>query len=194
MKVSIVGASGYTGGELLRLLLQHPEVEIFQVTSESNVGKFVHHVHPNLRGQRLIKFCSISQLKPCDLLFLAMPHGKASEKIDDFTKIAPKIIDLSADFRIKDNKLYRKFYGKEHPNPEALKEFVYGLPELHREEIKKANFVSGVGCNATAVILALYPLFKSNAVESVVAEVKAGSSEPGTHRAWAAIILSGAMQ
>ena len=179
IKASIVGASGYAGGELLRLLMQHPEVELEQATSESNAGKYIHHVHPNLRGRRLMQFSSINELKACDVLFLALPHGKASVMIDRFMGLAPKIIDLSADFRLRDGELYRKHYGHEHPRKDMLERFVYGLPELHREEIRKADFVSGVGCNATSMILPLYPLFKKGIAGKVVAEVKAGSSEAG---------------
>jgi LysW-gamma-L-alpha-aminoadipyl-6-phosphate/LysW-L-glutamyl-5-phosphate reductase len=177
--VSIVGASGYGGGELLRLLLQHPEVEIKQATSESQKGKFIHQVHPNLRGQKLLKFSSVNDLEPCDILFLAMPHGKAQEKIGHFKTLAKKIIDLSADFRLNDAKAYEQFYNEPHLHPELLKSFIYGLPELHRKELKKASYVSGVGCNATATILPLYPLFKKKLVDKVVVEVKVGSSEGG---------------
>ncbi len=179
IKASIVGASGYAGGELLRLLLSHPEVELSQATSESNTGKYVHQVHPNLRGRGLVQFSSLSELKGCDVLFLALPHGKAAGMMDRFTGLAPKIIDLSADFRLKDPEVYKKYYGREHPRPDLLNKFVYGLPELHRDEIRKADFVSGVGCNATSVILPLYPLFKKGIAGRVVAEAKAGSSEAG---------------
>ena len=179
MKVSVVGASGYGGGELLRLLLSHGNVEVNQVTSESNTGKFVFRIHPNLRGQTMLKFCSVNDLEPCDLLFLAMPHGKAQENISRFREIAPKIIDLSADFRLNDSSLYKEWYGEEHGCAEMLSEFVYGLPELHREDIRNANYISGVGCNATSVNLPLYPLFKAGVVDKVVVEVKVGSSEAG---------------
>lgn len=179
IKASIVGASGYAGGELLRLLLSHPQVELLQATSESNNGKYIHHVHPNLRGRKLMKFSGVNDLEKCDVLFLALPHGKAMGMIDHFMKLAPKIVDLSADFRLRDGELYKKYYGHEHPRKDLLGKFVYGLPEIHREEIKKANLVSGVGCNATSMILPLYPLFKKDVVEKVVGEVKAGSSEAG---------------
>ena len=179
MKVSIVGASGYGGGELLRILLGHNQIEVAQVTSESNTGKFVFRIHPNLRGQTMLKFCSVNDLESCDLLFLAMPHGKAQENISRFREIAPKIIDLSADFRLNDGELYKEWYNEEHRCGEMLSEFVYGLPELHREEIRNANYISGVGCNATSVNLPLYPLFKAGVVDKVVVEVKVGSSEAG---------------
>ncbi len=181
VKVSIVGASGYTGGELLRLLLFHPNVEVKQVTSESYTGKFVHKIHPNLRKSTMMKFVSASELETCDLLFLSLPHNNSQNQIDEYKKLAPKIIDLSADFRLKNAHEYEKWYGHKHARPELLNEFVYGIPELHREEMKKANYISSAGCNATASILGLYPLFKNNLVEEdrTVIEVKVGSSEGG---------------
>lgn len=181
IRASIVGASGYAGGELLRLLLFHPQVEVKQVTSERYFGKFVQKVHPNLRGQTTLKFCSMEDLEPCDVLFLCLPHGEAQKRIDQFLSLAEHIIDLSADFRLQDAETYRQWYGHEHLKPELLKEFVYGIPELHREEMKNARFISSAGCNATATILALFPLFKEGLAEKdrTVVEVKVGSSEAG---------------
>lgn len=178
-RVSIVGASGYTGGELLRLLLCHPEVEIGQVTSQRFSGKYVHGVHPNLRGATTLKFSSIEQLEACDILFLAMPHGSAANQIAQYSDLAGSVIDLSADFRLRSPEAYEKWYGHEHPNPAWLDKFVYGLPELHREELSSASYVSGVGCNATAVNLALYPLASRKLIKRAVIEVKVGSSEGG---------------
>ena len=181
INVSIVGASGYAGGELLRLLLFHPEVEIKQVTSESYTGKFVHKIHPNLRKSTTMKFVSVNELEPADLLFLCLPHNSSQNKIDNFKSLAPKIIDLSADFRLKDTGEYERWYGHNHARPELLNEFIYGIPELHREEMKNANYISSAGCNATASILGMYPLYKNGLVEidRTVIEVKAGSSEGG---------------
>lgn len=181
VNVSIVGASGYTGGELLRLLLFHPNVEVKQVTSESYTGKFVHKIHPNLRKSTSLKFVSANELEACDLLFLCLPHNSSQNKIDEYKKLAPKIIDLSADFRLKDINEYEKWYGHKHARPELLNEFVYGIPELHREEMRKASYISSAGCNATASILGLYPLYKNGLVEEdrTVIEVKVGSSEGG---------------
>ncbi|MEJ2053678.1 MAG: N-acetyl-gamma-glutamyl-phosphate reductase [Calditrichaceae bacterium] len=181
ISVSIVGASGYTGGELLRLLLFHPEVNIKQVTSERFFGKPIHKVHPNLRKLSALKFSSISDLEPCDLLFLCLPHGESMRKIDQYKKLSKKIIDLSADFRLQSAALYEKWYKKPHENAALLNEFVYGIPELHREEMQKADFISSAGCNATATILGLYPLFKNNLadINRTVVEVKVGSSEGG---------------
>lgn len=181
ISTSIVGASGYTGGELLRLLLFHPEMEIKQATSERFFGKPIHKVHPNLRKLSNLKFSSISDLESCDLVFLCLPHGKSIQKIEEYRKLARKVIDLSADFRLHSPELYEKWYKKPHENQAMLKDFVYGIPELHREEMKNTNFISSAGCNATAAILGLYPLFKNNLVEpdKTVIEVKVGSSEGG---------------
>ncbi len=176
---SIVGGSGYGGGELLRLLLGHPQVEVAQVTSQQHAGKFVHGVHPNLRGVTRLKFCAIDELAACDILFLALPHGEAAGQIEHFTGLAERIVDLSADFRLSNPEDYREWYGHDHPNPDWLKRFVYGLPELHRAELQGACYASGVGCNATAVNLALWPLAKRGLVEQAVIEVKVGSSEGG---------------
>ena len=182
MKVSIIGGSGYAGGELLRLLLGHPHVEIAQVTSESYTGRYVHTRHPNLRKRTTLKYSSLSTLGSCDLLFVALPHGETMGRIEQLARLAPRIIDLSADFRLRDPDVYAKWYGHEHVAPEWLPRFVYGLPETNREAIARANYVSGVGCNATATNLALWPLFASDLVDrerGVIVEVKAGSSESG---------------
>ena len=176
---SIVGASGYSGGELLRLLLRHPRFEVAQATSERQAGRFVHGVHPNLRGVTRLKFSALSELAPCDVLFLCLPHGQTAERIDEFRRLAPRIIDLSADFRLRDPSDYDTWYGRSHPRPELLPEFVYGIPELHRERLREAHLAACAGCNATASILALAPLYARGGVSSVVIEVKAGSSEGG---------------
>lgn len=177
--VSIVGGSGYTGGELLRLLLFHPHCTVRQVTSERFAGKFVQNAHPNLRKATRLKFCTISEVEPCDVLFLCLPHGETTGRIDAFRALAPKIVDLSADFRLKDSELYEQYYGRTHERTDLLDAFAYGLPERHRDAIKAADLVACPGCNATATILALSPLHRRDLVESVVVEVKAGSSEGG---------------
>ncbi|MEM7113754.1 MAG: N-acetyl-gamma-glutamyl-phosphate reductase [Chloroflexota bacterium] len=179
IKASIVGGSGYAGGELLRLLLGHPQVEVAQVTSQRFAGKFVFGTHPNLRGATRLKFCGVDDLEPCDLLFLALPHGRAAERIEHFAGLAERIVDLSADFRLRDPNLYENWYGKPHGNPKWLDKFVYGLPELRRTKLAGATYVSGVGCNATATNLALWPLAKAGLIERAVVEVKVGSSEGG---------------
>ncbi len=180
--VSIIGGSGYGGGELLRLLLGHPNVEIKQVTSRSHLGEYVYQVHPNLRKQTQLKFSDPAALEPVELLFLAQPHGQAQHNIEQYAKLAPKIIDLAADFRLRDAAFYEEWYGETHAAPEWLSKFVYGLPELHRAEMAAANYISGVGCNATAGNLALLPLVKADLIDlsaSVIIEIKVGSSEGG---------------
>ena len=180
--VSIIGGSGYGGGELLRLLLGHPQVEVKQVTSRSHLGEYVYQVHPNLRKRTQLKFSDPAALEPVDVLFLAQPHGQAQHNIEQYATLATKIIDLSADFRLSDATVYEKWYGGKHAAPAWLGRFVYGLPELHRTEMASANYVSGVGCNATAGNLALLPLVKAGLIDltsSVIIEIKVGSSESG---------------
>ncbi len=182
IRAAVVGASGYVGGELLRLLLAHPRVELAQATSERHAGRFVYQVHPNLRGHTRLKFTSVRDLAPVDVLFLALPHGEAQKGIEHFAKVGERIVDLSADFRLRDPSLYEQWYGHPHQAPHWLERFVYGLPEINREAIRGARYVSGVGCNATATILALWPLFRADVVDrtrDVIVEVKVGSSEGG---------------
>jgi N-acetyl-gamma-glutamyl-phosphate/LysW-gamma-L-alpha-aminoadipyl-6-phosphate reductase len=182
MRVSIAGASGYGGGELLRLLLQHPHVEVHQCTSETHAGKPVTRLHPNLRKQTKKSFSKIAELEEVDCIFVALPHTEAMKRMGQFSAKADRIVDLSADFRLKDPKTYKRCYGSDHLLPEKLPEFVYGNVELHREEMKTAKCISGAGCNATATILGLWPLFKTGLVDPacpIVAEAKCGSSEGG---------------
>ncbi len=182
IRASIVGGSGYAGGELLRLLTIHPEVEVVQVTSRSHLGEYVYQVHPNLRKRSSLKFSDPELLEPVDVLFLALPHGQAQHRIDKIAGIAPTIIDLAADFRLHDPKIYEQWYGSAHASPAWLDKFVYGLPELHRQELQKAHYASGVGCNATGANLALLPLVKAGLLDAekpVIVELKVGSSEGG---------------
>jgi LysW-gamma-L-alpha-aminoadipyl-6-phosphate/LysW-L-glutamyl-5-phosphate reductase len=181
-RIGIVGASGYTGGELLRLLLTHPNVEITQATSESNIGKFLYQVHPHLRGQTQLRFISETTLEPCDVLFLALPHGEAQNHIERYAGLAERIIDLSADFRLHDPANYASTYGHDHTAPNWLGQFVYGLPELHRESLRNARYASGVGCNATATTLAVWALVKAGLLKAdqpIIVDAKVGSSEAG---------------
>ena len=180
--VSVVGGSGYAGGELVRLLLDHPGVTLKQVTSERSAGKFVRSVHPNLRKRTELKFSSVEQLQPCDVLFVALPHGVAMGKMADLRGKAGVVIDLSADFRLRNPADYPKWYGHEHTTPELLREFVYGIPELHRDEIAQGDLISSAGCMATTAILGLYPLYRAGVVDTgqaVVVEAKTGSSGSG---------------
>ena len=181
LRVSIVGGSGYTGGELVRLLLFHPRVELQQVTSRSSPGKRVASTHPNLRKVTDLKYVQPSQLEKCDFIFTAMHHGESMKEIPKLLEFAPRIADLSADFRLRNANGYPEWYGFEHSAPELLKEAVYGIPELHREEMRKARIVSGAGCLATASILGLYPLFKNGLIEGRVSvDGKVGRSATGT--------------
>ena len=183
VRASILGGSGYTGGELLRLLLSHPEVEVAQVTSRSRLGEYVYQAHPNLRKRTALKFSDPQSLAPVDVLFLAMPHGQAQQCIDHYANLAETVIDLSADFRLRDPQDYQRWYGVQHAAPEWLPRFVYGLPELHREALRGARWASGVGCNATASNLALLPMVKVGVLEAeqnIIVEIKVGSSEGGT--------------
>jgi LysW-gamma-L-alpha-aminoadipyl-6-phosphate/LysW-L-glutamyl-5-phosphate reductase len=182
IRVSILGGSGYGGGELLRLLLGHPNVDVSQVTSRSHLGEYVYQVHPNLRKRTQLKFSDPAVLETVDLLFLAQPHGEAQRHIEEYVKLAPRIIDLAADFRLRDAEFYEQWYGKKHAAPDWLDRFVYGLPELHRSEMAAARYISGVGCNATAGNLALLPLVRAGLIDlssTIIVELKVGSSESG---------------
>lgn len=179
-RVGIVGGSGYVGGELLRLLIRHPAVEIAAVTSRSLAGKPITRAHPNLRGRTELKFSAPEELKEYSTLFTALPHGTTMAEMPHYLKIAPKIIDLSADFRLKNPQDYLTWYGYEHKNPEWLKEFVYGMPELHREEISRAQWVAVPGCTATSAIIPLWPLVQKFRVRLAVVDAKVGSSAGGS--------------
>lgn len=182
LRVAIVGGSGYTAGELLRILLFHPQVEIVQVASSSSAGQYIHSTHPNLRGVTALRYCQPNDLTACDLLLLCLPHGKSAQSIEHYQALAPRIIDLAADFRLRSPELYQRWYGHTPPMPGMLNEAVYGLPELHREELREANLVSGTGCMATAAILGLAPLYRAGLVDTaipLVLEAKIGSSAAG---------------
>ncbi len=182
MDVSIIGGSGYAGGELIRLLLGHPEATIKQVTSERYAGKFVRLVHPNLRKRTELKFTPSADLESCDVLFLALPHGVAMQKMPGLDGKAKVIIDLSADYRLRNPEDYVTWYGHAHTAPEDIEKFVVGIPELHREEIARANRIACAGCMATTSILGLYPLYRAGVVDTsipVFIEAKTGSSGSG---------------
>jgi len=180
MKVGIVGAAGYAGGELLRLLLGHPDVSEIVAGSESQAGKPVTTAHPNLRKRTNLLFAHYEDVTGCDVIFLSLPNG--THRADEFEGRAKLLVDLSSDHRLKDPADYEQWYGMAHPYPDVLGRWVYGIPELHREEIRGASNVTGAGCNATATILALLPLFAAGIVDRsrpVVVECKVGSSEGG---------------
>jgi N-acetyl-gamma-glutamyl-phosphate/LysW-gamma-L-alpha-aminoadipyl-6-phosphate reductase len=161
--------------------VRHPKVEVQQVTSDSMAGKSLSRAHPNLRKVTDLTFTPHADLDETDVLFLAMPHGRAMERMPDLLVRAAKVVDLSADFRLRDPKAYETYYGVKHPHPEMLARSVYGLPELHRQAIKDATLVSGPGCIATAGILALHPLAAIGAIDGtkVVVDAKSGSSASG---------------
>ena len=185
MRIGIIGGSGYVGGELLRLLLLHPQAEVTMVTSRQSAGEFIFNAHPNLRGLTQLKFVpqDITELqKNCDLIFTATPHGGSVNLVPKLLESGLKVIDMSADFRLKNPSDYETWYGWKHAHPELLGEAAYGLPELHREEIKKARLIACPGCMATATILAMVPIVKAGLVDNnyLVADLKVGSSGGGS--------------
>ena len=182
IKVGIVGGSGYGGSELLRILLFHPSVELKLVTAREHAGKRVDRVHPNLAKLTELTFTSMadaSELEDLDCVFLALPHGEAME-------IAPalpervKVIDLSGDFRLSDADQFKKYYGRDHTDMAAQRQFVYGLTEVNRSKIKEASRIANPGCFATALELGLYPFVAAGAITGkVIADMKTGSSGSG---------------
>jgi N-acetyl-gamma-glutamyl-phosphate/LysW-gamma-L-alpha-aminoadipyl-6-phosphate reductase len=177
---SVIGGSGFTGGELLRLLEGHPEFEVAQATSRSYENKTVGSIHPNLRGMDL-RFSSPEKLESVDVLFACTPHGVSMGQIDAFQDAADTVVDLSADFRLDSEEQYDEWYDG-HERPELLDESEYALPELNRENLRGADLIASGGCNATAAILGLKPLFDADILsgtEQIVVDVKVGSSEGG---------------
>ena len=185
LRVGIIGGSGYVGSELLRLLLLHPQAEVTMVTSRQSAGEFVFNAHPNLRGLTQLKFVplDIAELqKNCDLIFTATPHGGSVNLVPKLLEAGLRVIDMSADFRLKNPANYEAYYGWKHAHPEMLKDAAYGLPELHREEIKDAKLVACPGCMATSAILGLAPIVKAGFVDNdkIVIDLKVGSSGAGS--------------
>ena len=180
LTAGVVGGSGFTGGELLRLLDGHPEFEPVQATSRSYTNKTVGNVHPNLRHLDL-RFSDPEDLESVDVLFTATPHGVSMGQIDEFRDVADIVVDLSADFRLPSEAYYDEWYDG-HERPELLAESEYALPELNRENLVGADLVAAGGCNATATICGLLPLYESGILsgdERLVVDVKVGSSEGG---------------
>jgi N-acetyl-gamma-glutamyl-phosphate/LysW-gamma-L-alpha-aminoadipyl-6-phosphate reductase len=181
VKVAVVGASGYIGGELLRLLLGHREVEVVQATSDSQAGQPVWAVHPNLRHASRLRFTPHADLEPVDAAFVALPHGVTAERIEALSERARLVIDLSSDFRLRDPGDYDRYYGREHPQPELLGDFTAGIPELHREALRSATRIAVPGCMANAGILALHPFSQADLLDGeVVIDARTGSSGAGT--------------
>ncbi len=181
INVSILGGSGYGGGELLRLLLFHPKVKVKQVTSRTYAGKRVTVVHPNLRSITDLHFCKPEELTSADLIFCALPNGESMHYMDKLMKLAPRIIDTGSDFRLKDLETFEIWYDKKHTKADLLGKFVYGIAEIHRKEIKKAKYVACGGCEATVSILSLYPLIKQKLIEpeNIIIDGKMSSSQAG---------------
>ncbi|MDH5018708.1 N-acetyl-gamma-glutamyl-phosphate reductase [Halobacterium rubrum] len=176
---SVVGASGFAGGELLRLLAGHPGFELAQATSREHANRTVGSVHPNLRSLDL-RFADPGDLDGVDVLFAAAPHGVAMEHVDEWRELADTVVDLSADFRLDSVEQYDEWYDG-HSAPKHLADAVYALPELSRGDLAGADLIASGGCNATATILGLLPLQEAGLLEGaqVVVDVKVGSSEGG---------------
>jgi len=183
IKVSIVGGSGYTGIELLRILSLHPNVDIHHITSRNDAGRYVYEAYPSLRGVLKHKFISPDEidLKESNLVFFATPNGVAMEYAEDLINNGIKVIDLAADFRIKNIKEWEKWYEMPHKCPDILAKAVYGLPEVNREKIKNAQLIANPGCYPTAIQLALIPLLKEGLIDplSIIADAKSGISGAG---------------
>ncbi|EDY86188.1 N-acetyl-gamma-glutamyl-phosphate reductase [gamma proteobacterium HTCC5015] len=183
VKAGIVGATGYSGAELLRLLKEHPQAEVTVVTSRSLAGTRLDQEFPSLRGQTDLVFSepTAEALAACDVVFYATPHGVAMSQAREVLEAGTRIIDLSADFRIQDTQLWSEWYGMEHACPDILKEAVYGLPEMYRDDIRKARVVGNPGCYPTAVTLGLAPLLKAGFVDvdTLIADSKSGASGAG---------------
>jgi N-acetyl-gamma-glutamyl-phosphate reductase len=180
-KVGVIGGTGYTGGELSRILCVHPDVEIAALTSRQNAGKKVSDVHTFLKGYLDIEFTEkISETKDLDLVFVATPHGVAMEELPSLVDSGVKVIDLSGDYRLHDVQMYEKWYGHKHTDAENLEKTVYGLPELFRDKIKGAGIVANPGCYATCAILACAPIMKSGLVDQdIIIDAKSGTSGAG---------------
>ncbi|MDN8304567.1 N-acetyl-gamma-glutamyl-phosphate reductase [Acinetobacter baumannii] len=185
ISVGIVGGTGYTGVELLRILLRHPKAQVRVLTSRTEAGKPVADMFPNLRGHTDLQFSdlNIDALKECDVVFFATPHGVAMQHAKDLITAGTKVIDLAADFRLQNLEQFEKWYGMEHACPDVLKDSVYGLTELNREKIKQAQVIGNPGCYPTTVQLGLAPLLKSAQAlietKNIIIDAKSGVSGAG---------------
>ena len=178
-KIAIIGASGYTGGELLRMLLNHPEVEITDITSRQYDGVSAHKIHPHIRDSGLVFNSKEPDELDADVVFTATPHGASMKIVPKILETGAKVVDLSGDYRYRDREVYEKWYGMEHTDEEN--KGVFGLPELYRDEIKKAKLVANPGCFPTGAILSSYPLVKNNLVDRIVIDSKTGVSGAGVN-------------
>mgnify|MGYP003671497426 FL=1 len=192
IKVGIVGGTGYTGVELLRLLAAHPEVSLHVITSRSEAGMSVSELFPNLRGHVDLVFSipDVEQLAECDVVFFATPHTVAMALVPELIKRGTRVIDLSADFRLKDAKLWEQWYNMPHTCPELLEQAVYGLPEVNREQIKTAQLIAAPGCYPTATQLGFLPLLENSLIDpkQLIADTKSGVSGAGRKAAIGALL------
>lgn len=183
MKIGIIGATGYTGSELVRILTNHPAIEITMITSESRAGELFSDVHPFLQGiadQKLVSMNDIDNYE-LDLVFLALPHGVSMDFVKRFKNKSFKIIDLSGDFRLNSKEIYEEWYKIDHIYPEGIENAVFGSPELYFDKIKEANLIANPGCFPTTAILGLAPLLKANIIEteSIIVDSKTGVTGAG---------------
>jgi|TARA_R100000005_G_scaffold90397_1_gene61695 N-acetyl-gamma-glutamyl-phosphate reductase len=183
IRAGIVGGTGYTGVELLRLLASHADVDVVAITSRAEAGRRVDELYPNLRGFYDLAFeePDVALLAGCDVVFFATPHNVAMHMVPDLLAAGTRIIDLSADYRIRDAELWSRWYGEPHASPELLAQAVYGLPELHREKIRDAQLLSCPGCYPTAIQLGWLPLLAASKVDpgSLIASAASGASGAG---------------
>jgi N-acetyl-gamma-glutamyl-phosphate reductase len=185
INVGVVGGTGYTGVELLRLLAQHPEVRLTVVTSRGDAGQSVAAAYPSLRGRVDVLFSApdIGELCQCDLVFFATPNGIAMDSAPTLLEAGVRVVDLAADFRLRDATEWERWYGMPHKCPELLAEAVYGLPEVNRKRIAGARLVANPGCYPTAVQLGFLPLLENGLVDTarLIADAKSGVSGAGRH-------------
>ncbi|CAD7855656.1 MAG: N-acetyl-gamma-glutamyl-phosphate reductase (EC 1.2.1.38) [Olavius algarvensis Gamma 1 endosymbiont] len=183
IEVGIVGGTGYTGSELLRILVGHPQVSLTAITSRAEAGSAVAELFTHLRGRVDLLFTEpdLSLLSACDLVFFATPNGTAMELAPELLKRGTRVIDLAADFRLRDGALWERWYGTPHACPHLLQEAVYGLPELNRDAIRSARLVANPGCYPTAVLLGFLPLLEAGLVDPgwLIADAKSGASGAG---------------
>lgn len=183
IKVGIVGGTGYTGVELLRILADHPQADVRCITSRSEAGVRVADMYPNLRGHYELAFSEPDnrELAACDLVFFATPHGVAMEAVPELLAAGTRVVDLSADFRIRDLDVWARWYGMPHTSPEWAEKAVYGLPEVAREQVREARLVANPGCYPTAVQLGFLPLLENVLVDTsrLIADAKSGASGGG---------------
>ncbi len=184
IKIAIAGATGYTGSELLRILYHHPEASVIRITSEQSAGKHVTEVFPEFRDLYDLTFEALREetfLKDIDLVFLALPHGESMKVVPRITNDSIRIIDLSADFRLHQGDLYPQWYNRKHTAPDLLNGWIYGLPELHRETIRKARYIANPGCYPTSALLGISPLVKKGIVDlqGLIFDAKSGVTGAG---------------